>query len=243
MGWDALQLWDQDARRIKRFTNGVANEVWSVTIRDQKAVARLGSRSDAGLQWETNLLIFLDRNGICVPKPIPTLDGRLFANGLVVMEHLDGTTPKTKDDWKRVTETIRHVHELTKDWPQRPGWKSSIDLINSNSGTKIDLTAMPAEGVKRCRNAWRKIEGLPQSVVHGDLNPGNILMSGDKVALIDWDESRVDVSSLDLALSHNAAEIDADRLEKISQAVSAWEAAVCWDDDYSKKRLAEVKPV
>ncbi len=52
-------------------------------------------------------------------------------------------------------------------------------------------------------------------------------MSGDKVALIDWDESRVDVSSLDLALPHNAAEMGADRLEIISQAVSAWEAAVC----------------
>ena len=243
MGWDTLQLWDPDAKRIKRFTNGVANEVWSITIGEQRAVARLGSRSEVDLQWETNLLSFLSRNNICVPKPIPTLDGRFFADGLVVMEHLDGTAPKTKDDWERVAQTIQRVHELTKDWPQRPGWKSSVDLITETRGTKVDLIQMPAEGVKRCRNAWDQIKDLPQSVVHGDLNTGNILMSGDKVALIDWDESRVDVSSLDLALPHNAAEMDADRLEIISQAVSAWEASVCWDDDYSKKRLAEVRPV
>ena len=28
-----------------------------------------------------------------------------------------------------------------------------------------------------------------------------------------------------------------------AQAWAAWEAAVCWDDEYSVKRLAEVRPV
>ncbi len=171
MGWDALQLWDSDAKRVKRFTNGVANEVWSVTIRGQKAVARLGTRSNEDLQWETDLLIFLAQKGICVPKPLPTLDGRHFADGLVVMEHLDGIAPKSETDWKRVAKAIQRVHNLTKGWPQRPGWKSSIDLIHLNTGTKVDLTAMPAEGAAKCRNAWHQIKGLPRSVVHGDLNP------------------------------------------------------------------------
>jgi hypothetical protein len=49
-------------------------------------------------------------------------------------------------------------------------------------------------------------------VVHGDLNPRNIRMTVDRVALIDWDESHVDVADLDLVLPHNAAGLDGDAL-------------------------------
>jgi hypothetical protein len=68
-------------------------------------------------------------------------------------------------------------------------------------------------------------------------------MTAERVALIDWDESRVDVSDLDLALPFNAAGLAADAYDTACQASSAWEAAVCWDDDYAKGRLAEVRAV
>jgi hypothetical protein len=68
-------------------------------------------------------------------------------------------------------------------------------------------------------------------------------MIGDSVALIDWDEAHVDVADLDLVLPHNAADLDESALDIASQASAAWEAAVCWDDDYSVTRLAEVRAV
>jgi thiamine kinase-like enzyme len=80
-------------------------------------------------------------------------------------------------------------------------------------------------------------------VVHGDSNPGNIRMTADRVVLIDWDEAHVDVPDLDLALPHNAAALDEVSHDVAAQASAAWEAAVCWDDDHSKQRLAEVRPV
>ena len=61
------------------------NEVWSVRVNGHLAVGRLGKRSDADLSWETELLRHLDREGMTVPVPIPTTDGRHFADGLVVM--------------------------------------------------------------------------------------------------------------------------------------------------------------
>ena len=54
-------------------------------------------------------------------------------------------------------------------------------------------------------------------------------MTADRVALIDWDESHVDVPDLDLALPHNAAGLDDDAHDIAAQASAAWEAAVCWD--------------
>ena len=85
MGWEALGQWGDDVARIEPLSGGVANDVWSVRVRGRLAVGRVGSRSDADLAWEMELLQHLDREGLTVPMPIPTTDGRLFADGLVVM--------------------------------------------------------------------------------------------------------------------------------------------------------------
>jgi Ser/Thr protein kinase RdoA (MazF antagonist) len=247
VGWEALEQWGADVARIERHETGVANEVWSVRVNGRLAVGRLGMRSDADLLWETRLLRHLDREGMTVPVPIPTMDGRHFAGGLLLMTYVEGGPPKTPADWRRVADTLRQLHGLTRGWPQRPGWRSSTDLLHAETGTKVDLGAMPPEGVARCRAAWARLTGRKQCVVHGDPNPGNIRMTADRIALIDWDESHVDVPDLDLALPHNAAGLDDDTRDVAAQARAAWEAAVCWDptgaDEFAARRLAEVRAV
>jgi Ser/Thr protein kinase RdoA (MazF antagonist) len=243
VGWEALGLWGQDAVRIEPLTGGVANDVWSLRVHGKLAVGRLGTRSDADLAWEAELLQHLERNGMTVPVPIPTRDGRVFADGLMVMTYMEGGPPETAADWRRVAETLRQLHRLTHGWPQRPGWRSSTDLLTAETGTRIDLTAMPAEAVARCRAAWARLAGRQTSVVHGDPNSRNIRMTADRVALIDWDEAHVDVPDLDLALPYNAAGFDDDARDVVAQASAAWEAAVCWKDEYAVKRLAEVRAV
>lgn len=244
MGWEALKYWGEDVRRLKRLAGGVANDVWSVELQGRLAVARLSTRSDADLAWETELLQYLENEGLAVPAPIPTKDGRLFVDGLVVMQYMEGGPPTTEDDWRRVADTIGRVHRLTYGWPQRPGWRASSDLLEAEIGTRIDLSAMPPEGVARCRAAWARLAGRQTCVVHGNPNnAGNVRITKDRVALIDWDESHVDVPDLDLALPYNAAGLEKVALDVAAQASAAWEAAVCWKDEYAIKRLAEVRPV
>lgn len=247
MGWDALAQWGHDATRVERLTGGSANDVWSVRIGGRLAVGRLGKigvRSDADLAWEAELLLHLDRNGLTVPVPIPARDGRLFVDGLVVMEYVAGGPPSTKDEWRRVAETLREVHRLTKGWPQRPGWRGSTELLDTDKGTQIDLTAMPEEAVARCRAAWARLAGRERCVVHGNPdNPGNVRVTADSVALIDWDEAHVDVPALDLVLPHNGAGLEGAERDTAWQAQAAWEAAVCWKDDYAVVKLAEVRAV
>jgi len=187
VGWEALEQWGDDVVRIEPLTGGVGvNEVWSVRVNGHLAVGRLGQRSDADLAWETDLLRHLDREGMTVPVPIPTTDGRHFADGLVVMTYVEGGSPETEADWRRVADTLRQLHRFTHGWPQRPGWRSSTDLLHAETGTKVDLSAMPPEGVVRCRAAWARLTGRTTCVVHGDPNPGNIRMTADRVAMIDW---------------------------------------------------------
>lgn len=244
MGWDALKLWGDDAVRVEKLAGGVANDVWSVRVGGELSVGRLGKRGDADLAWETGLLQHLERHGMTVPAPIPTPDGHLFADGLVVMKYVPGGPPQTDADWRRVAETQRLLHRLTRDWPQRPGWRSSLDLLTAEAGTRIDLNAMPAEAVVRCRAAWARMAGRATCAVHGDPNRGNIRMTADAVALIDWDEAHVDVPEIDLgALPGNAAGFDAAAFDAATQAATAWQAAVCWKDDYAERKLAEVWPV
>lgn len=244
MGWEALKLWGEDVARIEPLVGGVANDVWSVHVHGQLAVARLGTRSDADLAWEAELLQYLDRQGLTVPVPLPTADGRLFVDGLVVMKYMEGGPPETEADWRRVAETVREVHRLTQGWPQRPGWRSSTDLLHVEKGTRIDLAVMPPEAVIRCRAAWARLAGRETCVVHGNPNsPGNVRITAGRVALIDWDEAHVDVPDLDLVLPHNAAGLEGAARDIAEQASAAWEAAVCWQDDYSIKRLAEVRAV
>jgi aminoglycoside phosphotransferase (APT) family kinase protein len=106
---------------------------------------------------------------------------------------------------------------------------------------------MPPAAVARCRAAWARLTRPERCVVHGDPNPGNIRITADRVALIDWDEAHVDVPDLDLVLPHNAAGLDEETYDVAEQAWAAWEAAVCWDpsgaDSFAAKRLAEVRAV
>jgi len=242
MGWDALELWGEAVERIRPLTGGVANDVWSLRLGGRLVVGRLGRRSDADLAWEAALLQYLGREGLTVPVPVPTRDGRLFVDGLMVMTYVEGGPPETEGDWRRVAEALRQLHRLTRNWPQRPGWRSSIDLLHAETGTRIDLSAMPAEGVARCRAAWARLSGRETCVVHGNpANPGNVRVTAERVGLIDWDEAHVDVSDLDLVLPHNAAGLEGKAHDDAAQAAAAWEAAVCWDDAYAIGRLAEVR--
>jgi len=188
----------------------------------RRPLAVTRQRSDADLAWETDLLRHLDREGMTVPTPIPATDGRHFAGGLVVMTYVEGGPSGTEADWRRVAGILRQLHRLTQGWPQRPGWRSSTDLLQAETGTRVNLGAMPPDGVARCRAAWARLAGRATCVVHGDPNPGNIRMTVDRVAMIDWDESHVDVPDLDLALPHNAAGLGNDAYDIAAQARAAW---------------------
>jgi hypothetical protein len=50
-------------------------------------------------------------------------------------------------------------------------------------------------------------------------------------------------SSNTSTVKDNAADVDDGAYDIAAQASAAWEAAVCWDDEYAVKRLAEVRAV
>jgi len=220
---------------------GNRNEVFEVWQGTRRLVARRSRRWAASLSWEAQLLEHLARAGMRVPEVVPASDGRRHVDGVMVMSWLDGRPPRA-EDWPGVAAVLRTIHELTRGWPQRPGAASTRELLVEHRGGDVDLTAMPADAVAACRRAWAALAGSTEAVVHGDPGPANIRISASDVGLLDWDESRVDVTDLDLA-ELPAAELPADRLAVVRAAATAWEAANGWtvEPSYARRQLALLK--
>lgn len=195
-------------------------------------VARQSRRSPASLTWELDLLDHLSRNGFVVPEVVPAHDGHRHVNGVVVQQWLPGHEP-TADDWPRVAAELRRLHTLMTDWPPRPDFPGTRDLLTTTQGGDVDLTTMPAEAVATCRRAWRALTG-PSTVIHGDPCAANIRITEEKIGFLDWDEARVDHPWLDLA---DIPSIKAP--PRARAAINAWEAASSWvmEPSYARRRL------
>ncbi|MBQ0986655.1 phosphotransferase [Streptomyces sp. F63] len=232
-----------DVHVVDRLPGGNRNEVLEVRRGVERLVARRSRREPAALAWELDLLEYLDGHGFTVPAVVPAMDGRRHVDGAVVQRWLDGGPPGP-GDWPAVTAELRRLHALTRGWPQRPGFRSTRDLLHRDRGGDIDLTAMPDEAVVACRNAWRKLEATPSAVVHGDPAAANIRVTGHGIGFLDWDEARVDHTDLDLVgLAVLPVEtLPPHRLARARAAIHAWEAANAWliEPAYARKRLAQL---
>lgn len=226
-----------------RLTGGARNLVYRARRDNEDLVVRVSGRTAASLDWELDLLEFLHARGIVVPQALGTGDGRRHDGGVLVQRFIPGAAPSDTSDWARVISALTVVHELTRGWPQRPGFASARQLMTSDTGGDVDLGAMPAGAADLVRASWSPVPDAPECVVHGDLGAGNVLVTQDDVALIDWDETRVDVPAFDFA--HVPGNIDvpvACNREDLVTAGVAWETATCWvaEPAYASRRLAEL---
>ena len=83
----------------------------------------------------------------------------------------------------------------------------------------------------------------PTAVVHGDPGASNIRMTATgQVALLDWDESRVDVTWHDLS-NLGVAVLEPREHRRALELSDAWEAANAWvtEPDYASARLERLR--
>jgi Ser/Thr protein kinase RdoA (MazF antagonist) len=237
-----MYAWEADATVLAKLSGGSRNDVWLVEVGGLRCVARRSRRAPAALAWELDLLEYLASHGVSVPRVLATQTGERQSDGVVVSSWIEGRAPESDTEWQGVADELSRIHATTANWPQRPTFSSTHDLLSSPHGGDVNLSAMPAEAVERCRDAWRMISTEPRSVVHGDPR-GNVRITKEGVAFIDWDEARVDASVLDLAdLPFSQHALEPQRLALARRAASAWEAACSWTSEpvYARRRLAEL---
>nr|WP_164517284.1 phosphotransferase [Tabrizicola piscis] len=170
-----------------------------------------------------------------MPKLIRNKNGKLTEGGWTCEPYLDGSH-FTDDELSSVRPLVAELHAATSDIPQRPGFLSSRDLIEREYGGDVDLRAMPASLVVHCRNAWSAVSDQKQAVIHGDLNPGNLIRCTDgRTALIDWDECRRDLVLFDTAVLGEASDEE-------HSALFAWELACSWqiEPHYARQQASQL---
>jgi Ser/Thr protein kinase RdoA (MazF antagonist) len=243
MNGNPLKAW-QGLEITGKLAGGARNEVLAARRGTAHLVVRRSSRPAPALEWELDLTEHLAEHGVGVPRTVRSDGGLRHVNGLVVQAFIPGRPPRDSRDWCRVVEAAERVHDLTWDWPQRPGFASARDLQVSFRGGDVALDRMPAEDAVLIRAAWEPVLTRRLCAIHGDLGGGNVLITAAGAALLDWDESRVDVPWFDFAHLPLDVEVPSPvSREQLLLAGVAWETATCWvpEPEYAARRLAELR--
>jgi Ser/Thr protein kinase RdoA (MazF antagonist) len=203
----------------------------------QRFVAKTVSLTEASAAWEAALLEFLHGHGLLAPLLVPAMRGHLTSGGLILVTYIDGRPPATAAEWQAVGVYLQRVHALTHNWPKRPDMPSVIELLRGDGGIR---QGMDEQTRSLLRRAWSGIAGSPASVIHGDANEHNVMMTTDGAALIDWEESRVDYSALD-----DAGLPGGESIEDAFPASLAWEAFLFWESEpaYARRCLSRLRAV
>lgn len=235
--WSGVEL-------LRPLAGGARNPVYLARRRSQDLIVRVSGRPAESLEWELDLLDALNAAGVAVPRTVTTDDGRRHDHGVLVQQFIPGAPPRDRRDWGRVAATLSQVHDVTAGWPQRPGFASARDLLHRWSGGDVRLDTLPDDAAAVIRDCWKPVVGGPEVAIHGDLGAGNVLITDRQVALIDWDEARVDVPAFDFIDVPDPVPVplSIDRAA-LSTAGLAWEVATCWttEPDYAAHCLDELR--
>jgi Ser/Thr protein kinase RdoA (MazF antagonist) len=131
-----------------------------------------------------------------IPVPLPATD-RAFEVGelsVTAWKRIESTGEPV--DWEAVGRSVARLHELPPlslpvavplPFPTSfPWWR--FDALLADARPQLDPPALV--GLERAierRRGWFDPDRLALVVCHGDVHPGNVMMSADGVVLLDWD--------------------------------------------------------
>ncbi len=234
--WPGLEL-------IEPASGGTRNVVWLGRLGQTLVSVRRSQRSGASLIWELDLLEQLAEAGFRVPSVVPTGDGCRSVDGIVVQEWLEGHEPSSEADWFLVASELARLHRETAGHDQRPGCVNVSELRSYRRSVDADLDRMPSDVVDEILVAFESLVNVPLAVVHGDPGPTNVRIGRDgAVGLLDWDESRVDLTWHDLS-NLGVQVLDNENHRRAQRLSNAWEAANGWktNPEYAQQRLTMLR--
>ena len=194
---------------------------------------RQGYRSRAEIVSELEWMNMLSLNGISVPAPVPALNGE-FCHGIDgidvdLLYWLEGEpmgrsgvlapSQNHSQSYRRLGQTMAHMHACCDTWilPDgfvRPDWNLEGLLGNHPLWGRFwdnpSLSTQQAKTFMDARDAaiitLRENEpALAHGLIHADLVPGNVLVHGQDVQLIDFDDGGFGFRLYDLATTLNRA--------------------------------------
>lgn len=213
-----------DLISAKGIAEGVSNSNWLVeTSGADGAGARFiltmyEKRTDPReLPFFLGLLDHLAARGCAVPATIHDREGSAFRHldgkALALIEYLPGISPDRPSPTQAhaVGEALARVHMAARDFE---GTRANdldvhacLDILERCGVAKLaEIDPELGEWLGEARElVGRWPDDLPQSIIHSDLFPDNVLMLGERVTgLIDFYFACEDMMAYDLAVTHTA---------------------------------------
>jgi len=192
-------------------------------------VHRPGYHSEEALRSELQWMEALRRDGVDTAKTVATAHGDPICTIEIgppwpkihcdLMEWIDGTPPNPDDivaayrllgdinarihrharTWQRPAAFVRHAWDLDGLLGERPLW-GRFDALALLSAPQVALLTEARDAARQ------RIAALGQGpdrygLIHADLMPENILVHGDRVSVIDFDDGGFGWNVYDLATS------------------------------------------
>lgn len=209
----------------KGIAEGVSNSNWlietQVTSGDTRRfiLTMYENRVEIGdLPFFLDLLDHLAAQGCPVPRTIHDADGASYrlhqGKALALIEFLPGVSVSepTPEQAHAVGIALGQIHLAGQDFPGhrangmgRDAWTQLLQDCGTDGLNAIHpgLADQTGRELARVRAQWP--EHLPQSVIHADLFPDNVLMLGNEVTgLIDFYFACRDITAYDVAVTHAA---------------------------------------
>ena len=213
----------------KGIAEGVSNSNWLIETEGPRSDGASGparfiltmyeKRLDLeDLPFFLGLLDHLAARGCPVPRTIHDSDGNAFrlheGKALALIEFLPGVSVSdpTPAQAEAVGAALAQIHLAAADFPMARAnglgladWVELAEACGADGLHEIDprLDRLIADELVHLAHHWPR--DLPQSVIHADLFPDNVLILGDRVSgLIDFYFACTDMLAYDLAICLNA---------------------------------------
>ena len=203
----------------KGIAEGVSNSNWFLETTGGRYILTMYERRIdlADLPYFLGLLDHLSAKGCPVPRTIHDRDGAAFrmldGKAIALIEFLPGVSPTkpTPDQAFAVGQTLARMHVASADFAlnrrNTMGFADNLALLEQCGAAALASihTDLPAMVDAAREAAALDLSALPQTQIHADMFPDNVLMLGKNVTgLIDFYFACTGAMALDLAVTHAA---------------------------------------
>ncbi len=183
---------------------GAIHETYKIATETGIYIARIfeTEKIESAIAFELTVLQYLAKNNFIAPKPIETIDGRLYdreKNYFALYDYIPGHALKgpelSIDHVHSVGETLGWFHELLSNY-HVPETKPRLDWqtiwTKCEQAEKATHRTETNETFSRIQKALlesRLPESLPTGIVHGDLHDQNVVFRHGHVSgVLDFDQ-------------------------------------------------------
>lgn len=207
-------------RAAKGIAEGVENSNYLIETSKDRYILTLYEKrvAPADLPFFIALLDHLAARGLAVPPMIADRQGQkvqqLCGRNACLIRYLPGISVSrpTAAQARAAAEALGQLHLAAADFPMQrsnamgpQSWHSLADDIGTDALDDIaqGLAQTVYDTLREIDQKWPS--DAPQSPIHADLFPDNVLMLGDRVTgVIDFYFSCTDLRAYDLAVTHAA---------------------------------------